>query len=108
MALDGVTSFLSLKDVTITCKHLRRGLSIGGSSSVQRRKFGRSWRLQICFRRLLCNKIEKGQLQCVICCFLGNYDRIISDALKAEPEQKKNTRILILVTNIHRPARASQ
>ena len=38
MALDGVTSFLRLKDVTNTCKRMRRGLSIGGSSSVQRRK----------------------------------------------------------------------
>ena len=28
MALDGVTSFLCLKDVTITCKHMRRSLSI--------------------------------------------------------------------------------
>ena len=32
MALDGVTSFLRLKDVTNTCKRMRRGLSIGGSS----------------------------------------------------------------------------
>ena len=31
MALDGVTSFLRLKDVTNTCKRMRRGLSIGGS-----------------------------------------------------------------------------
>ena len=38
MALDGVTSLLRLKDVTNTCKRMRRGLSIGGSSSVQRRK----------------------------------------------------------------------
>ena len=38
--------------------------------------------LQICFRRLLCNKIEIDQLQCVICCVLGNYDRIISDVFK--------------------------
>ena len=30
MALDGVTSFLSLKDVTITCKRMRRSLSIAG------------------------------------------------------------------------------
>ena len=30
MALDGVTSFLRLKDVTNTCKRMRRGLSIGG------------------------------------------------------------------------------
>ena len=42
MALDGVTSFLRLKDVTNTCKRMQRGLSIGGSSSVQRRKVGRS------------------------------------------------------------------
>ena len=31
MALDGVTSFLRLKDVTITRKRMRRSLSIGGS-----------------------------------------------------------------------------
>ena len=40
MALDGVTSFLRLKDVTITCKRMRRSLSIGGSSSVQWRELG--------------------------------------------------------------------
>ena len=108
MALDGVTSLLRLKDVTNTCKRVRRGLSIGGSSSVQRRKFGRSWRLQICFRRLLCNEIEIDQLQRVICCFLGNYDRIISDALEKQNRNRKNTMSLILVTNIHRQARASQ
>ena len=38
MALDGVTSFLRLKDVTITCKRMRRSLTIGGTSSVQWRK----------------------------------------------------------------------
>ena len=37
MALDGVTSFFRLKDVKNTCKRMRRGLSIGGSSSVQSR-----------------------------------------------------------------------
>ena len=38
MALDGVTSLLFfLKDVTNTCKRMRRGPSIGGSSSVQSR-----------------------------------------------------------------------
>ena len=31
IALDGVTSFLRLKDVTITCKGMRRSLRIGGS-----------------------------------------------------------------------------
>ena len=40
MSLDGVTSFLRLKDVTISCKRMRRSLSIGGSSSVQWRKVG--------------------------------------------------------------------
>ena len=42
MTLDGVTSFLRVKDVTNTCKRMRRSLSIGGSSSVQWRKDGRS------------------------------------------------------------------
>ena len=65
MALDGVTSFLRLKDVTITCKRMRSSLSIGGSSSVQWQKVGRSLRLCMCFRRLLCVRIEIDQLQCV-------------------------------------------
>ena len=42
MTLDGVTSFLRVKDVTNTYKRVRRSLSIGGSSSVQWRKDGRS------------------------------------------------------------------
>ena len=67
MALDGVTSFLRLKDVTITCKRMRRSLNIGGSSSVQWRKVGRSWRLRMCFPRLLCVRIEIDQLRCVNC-----------------------------------------
>ena len=41
VALDNVTSFLRLKDITITCKRMRRSLSIGGSSSVQWPKVGR-------------------------------------------------------------------
>ena len=89
MALDGVTSFLRFKDVTNTCKRMRRGLSIGGSSSVQRRKVGRSCRLQICFCRLLCNKNEIDQFQCVICCVLDNYDRIISDVLEKQDRNGK-------------------
>ena len=108
MALDGVTSFLRLKDVANTCKRMQRGLSICGSSSVQRRKVGRSWRLQICFRRLLCNKIEIDRLQCVICCVVSNYDRIISDSLEKQNQNRKKTRSLTLVTNIHRQVRASQ
>ena len=67
VALDGVTSFLRLKDVTIICKRMRRSLSIGGSSSVQWRKVGRRWRLRMCFRRLLCVRIEIDQLKCVNC-----------------------------------------
>ena len=67
MALDGVTSFLRLKDVSVTCKRMRRSLSIGGSSSVQWRKVGRSWRLRMCFRCLLCVGIEIDQLQCLNC-----------------------------------------
>ena len=46
---------------------MRRSLSIGGSSSVQWRKVGRSWRLRMYFRRLLCVRIEIDQLQCVNC-----------------------------------------
>ena len=39
MALDCVASFLRWKDVTNTCKRMRRSPSIGGSSSVQWGKF---------------------------------------------------------------------
>ena len=67
MPLDGVTSFLRLKDVTNARKRMRRSLSIGGSSSVQWRKVGRSLRLQMCFRCLLCVRIEIDQLLYVNC-----------------------------------------
>ena len=40
--IDGVTSFLSLKNVANTRKRMRRSLSIGGSSSVQWRRVGRN------------------------------------------------------------------
>ena len=33
MALDGVTSFLRLKDITIACKRMRRSLNIGGEEA---------------------------------------------------------------------------
>ena len=46
---------------------MRRSLSIGGSSSVQWRKVGRSWRLRMCFRRLLCVRIKIDQHHCVNC-----------------------------------------
>ena len=42
MLLDGVTLFLRLKDVTDTHIQMRLSLSIGGSSSVQLLKVGRS------------------------------------------------------------------
>ena len=35
MALDGITSFLRLKDVTNTCKRMRHSLTIGRISSLQ-------------------------------------------------------------------------
>ena len=41
------------------------------------------------FRRLLCNKIKIDQLQCMICCLLGNDDRIISDALEKQNRKEK-------------------
>ena len=49
MALDGVTSCLRLKDVTITCKRMRRSQSIGGSSSVQWRKLEEAADLECVF-----------------------------------------------------------
>ena len=42
MALDGVTSVLHLKDVINTSKRMRHSPAIGGNSSVQWRKVGRS------------------------------------------------------------------
>ena len=42
MVLDSVTFFLLFKEVINTCKHMRRSLSIGGSSSVQLWKIERS------------------------------------------------------------------
>ena len=42
MGLDGVTSFLRLKNITNTRKRMRHSLSIGGGSSVQWRKVVRS------------------------------------------------------------------
>ena len=35
MALDGVPSFVRLKGVTITCKRMRRSLSIGGRLKIE-------------------------------------------------------------------------
>ena len=70
MALDGVTSFLRLKDIKNACKHLRNSLTFCGISSLHWRKVGRSWRLQICFHHLLWVRIEIDQLKCVSCCVI--------------------------------------
>ena len=67
MGLDGITSSLRFKDVTNIGKRLWHSLSIGQIASVQWRKDGRSWRLQMCFRHLLCVRIEIDKLQCVNC-----------------------------------------
>ena len=42
MTLDGVTSFLCLKDATYLCKRMRHSQTIGGISLVLWRKVGRS------------------------------------------------------------------
>ena len=62
MALDGVTAFLRLKDVTNTRKQMRRNLSIGGSSSVQWRKVGKKLKTSNVFSLLICVRIEIDQL----------------------------------------------
>ena len=41
-ALDGVTSFLRLKDATYSCKRMRHSPTIGWISSLQWQKVGRS------------------------------------------------------------------
>ena len=60
---------------------MRHNPTIGGISSVQWRKTGRSWRLQMYFGRLLCVKIKIDQLYCVNCwiiiyCLLVNCTKI--------------------------------
>ena len=57
MALEGVTAFLCLKEVTNTSKRMQHSPTFGGDSSVQWGKVGRSWSLQMCFRRLSCVRI---------------------------------------------------
>ena len=42
MVLDGVTSFLRLKDVINACKRMRRGLSIGGAKTESWKKLNTS------------------------------------------------------------------
>ena len=61
MALDGVTLFLRLKDVTNTFTRVQHSLTIGGNPSVQWRKVGRNLRIQMPFRRLLGVRIKIDQ-----------------------------------------------
>ena len=53
---------LRWKDVTYTRKYMRHNPTIGWISSVQWRKVGRGWRLQMYFCRSLCVKIKIDQL----------------------------------------------
>ena len=62
-----MTSFMAVDVVTSFFKRMRCSLSISGSSSVQWREDGSSWRFQMCFRRLFCVGIEIDQPQCVNC-----------------------------------------
>ena len=45
-----------------TCKRMQHSSTIGGNYSMQWLKVWRSWRLQMCFRRLLCVRIKIDQL----------------------------------------------
>ena len=99
MALDGVTSFLRLKDVTDTrkrmrrrvkywrefvrlkdvtkaCKRVRHSLSIYGSSSVQWQKVGRSLRFQICF--VVCFVLENPNRSAPVRELLSNNSLFVS------------------------------
>ena len=67
LASDGVTAFLRLKDVLKTRKRMWHSPTFGGKYSVQWRKVGNSCILQMCFRCLLCVRIEIDQLLCVDC-----------------------------------------
>ena len=59
---------LRWKDVTYTCKYMRNNPTFGVISSVQWWNVGRSWRLQMYFRRLLCLKRNRSALlRCVNC-----------------------------------------
>ena len=55
-------SFLRVINVRIICKRLRYSQTFGGISSMQWRKIGRIWRIQLIFHRFLCVRIEIDQL----------------------------------------------
>ena len=58
LTLDGVTSFLHVLNVRSICKRLRYNQTFGGIYSMQWRKIGRIWRIQLIFHRFLCVRIE--------------------------------------------------
>ena len=55
-------TFLCVLNVRSTCKCLRYSETFGRISSVQWRKVGKNWMLQLFFRRFLCVRIEIDQL----------------------------------------------
>ena len=100
LTLDGVTSFLRVINERNTCKHLRYRQTFSGISSVQWRKVGRIWRIQLLFHRFLYVRIEIDQLLCVNCwviihclsvsCMQINHSRFaleIWSPLKLTPKQ---------------------
>ena len=67
MALDGITSFLHLKEVTITCKRMQHSLSIGRFLSAMAESWKKLKTLNVFCCCLLCDRIEIDQLQCMNC-----------------------------------------
>ena len=66
VALDGVTSFLRLKDVTYSCKRMRHSPTIGRISSFNGGKLEEAEDFK-CVFVVYCVRIEIDQLQCVNC-----------------------------------------
>ena len=64
VALDGVTSFLRLNDITNTCKHMLHSSTIGGISSVQWRKVGRSEDFKCVLSFIVCQNQNRSALVC--------------------------------------------
>ena len=54
MALDGVTWFLHLKDITNKCKHMQNSLTIAGFLQYSGGKFEEAEYFKFYFRHLLC------------------------------------------------------
>ena len=65
MVLDSVMSFLRLKDVINTSKHMQHSQTIGWNSSVQWRKSWMKLKTLKCVFVVYCGRIEIDQLLCV-------------------------------------------